>query len=47
MLETVAKGFKTARNYLQGQAELTESNTDQALREVRHYLTMSEYTQTK
>jgi signal recognition particle subunit SRP54 len=35
MLETVAKGFKTARNYLQGQAELTESNTDQALREVR------------
>ena len=35
MLETVSKGFRSARNYLAGQAELTESNTDQALREVR------------
>jgi signal recognition particle subunit SRP54 len=35
MLETVSKGFKSARNYLAGQAELTESNTDEALREVR------------
>jgi signal recognition particle subunit SRP54 len=35
MLETVSKGFRNARNYLAGQAELTESNTDEALREVR------------
>ena len=35
MLETVSKGFKQARNFLAGQAELTESNTDEALREVR------------
>jgi signal recognition particle subunit SRP54 len=35
MLETVSKGFKAARNYLQGQAELTETNIDEALREVR------------
>jgi signal recognition particle subunit SRP54 len=35
MLETVTKGFRQARNYLNGQAELTESNTDEALREVR------------
>jgi signal recognition particle subunit SRP54 len=35
MLETVSKGFRSARNFLSGQAELTESNTDEALREVR------------
>ncbi len=35
MLETVSKGFRQARNFLSGQAELTESNTDEALREVR------------
>jgi signal recognition particle subunit SRP54 len=35
MLETVTKGFRQARNYLNGQAELTDSNTDEALREVR------------
>lgn len=35
MLETVSKGFRSAKNFLQGQAELTESNTDEALREVR------------
>ncbi len=35
MLETVSKGFRSARNFLAGQAELTEGNTDEALREVR------------
>jgi signal recognition particle subunit SRP54 len=35
MLETVSKGFRSARNLLQGQAELSESNIDNALREVR------------
>ncbi len=35
MLETVSKGFKSARNYLSGQSELTEKNTEEALREVR------------
>jgi signal recognition particle subunit SRP54 len=35
MLETVSKGFRSARNFLSGQAELTETNTDEALREVR------------
>ena len=35
MLETVSKGFRSARNLLAGQAELTETNTDAALREVR------------
>lgn len=35
MLETISKGFRSARNLLAGQAELTESNTEQALREVR------------
>ena len=35
MLETVSKGFKSARNILAGQSELTENNTDEALREVR------------
>jgi signal recognition particle subunit SRP54 len=35
MLETVSKGFRSARNYLQGHAELTEANTAEALREVR------------
>ena len=35
MLETVSKGFRSARNFLSGQAELTEGNTDEALREVR------------
>jgi signal recognition particle subunit SRP54 len=35
MLETISKGFKSARNILQGQAELSESNIDNALKEVR------------
>jgi signal recognition particle subunit SRP54 len=35
MLETVSKGFRSARQYLQGQAEITESNIDEALRSVR------------
>jgi signal recognition particle subunit SRP54 len=35
MLETISKGFRSARNMLQGQAELSESNIDKALREVR------------
>ncbi|MHB8419634.1 MAG: signal recognition particle protein [Myxococcales bacterium] len=35
MLETVAKGFKTARNRLRGQVELTPQNIEEALRDVR------------
>ncbi len=35
MLETVSKGFRSARAMLQGQAELTDNNIDEALREVR------------
>lgn len=35
MLETVSKGFKNARLKLQGKAELTETNIDEALRDVR------------
>ncbi|MCP4502447.1 MAG: signal recognition particle protein [Deltaproteobacteria bacterium] len=35
MLETVSKGFRSAKNFLAGQAELTETNTEEALREVR------------
>jgi signal recognition particle subunit SRP54 len=35
MLDAVAKGFRNAKNQLANQAELTESNTDEALREVR------------
>jgi signal recognition particle subunit SRP54 len=35
MLETVSKGFRSARNFLSGQAELTDTNIDEALREVR------------
>ena len=35
MLETLSKGFRSARNRLQGLAELDESNIDQALRDVR------------
>ncbi|MFZ9886830.1 MAG: signal recognition particle protein [Myxococcota bacterium] len=35
MLETVSKGFRSARQLLQGQAELSEANIDSALREVR------------
>jgi signal recognition particle subunit SRP54 len=35
MLETVSKGFRQARNFLAGQAELTDGNTDEALKEVR------------
>ena len=38
MLETVSSGFKKARNYLQGQAQLTEENIDLALKEVRRSL---------
>ncbi len=35
MLETVSRGFRSARNFLNGQAVLTESNIQQALSEVR------------
>lgn len=35
MFETLTKGFKAARNRLQGVTELTEENLDQALRDVR------------
>ena len=35
MLETISKGFRTARDLLGGESELTETNIDQALREVR------------
>ena len=35
MLEIVSKGFKTARNRLRGQVELTPQNIEEALREVR------------
>ena len=35
MLEIVSKGFRTARNLLSGQAELSEINIDNALKEVR------------
>ena len=38
MLETVSQGFKNARNFLQGQAQLTEENIDTALKEVRRSL---------
>ena len=38
MLETVSQGFKNARNFLQGQAQLTEDNIDTALKEVRRSL---------
>ena len=35
MLETVSKGFKSARNRLRGYRELTESNIDEAVRDIR------------
>ncbi|MEI6791247.1 MAG: signal recognition particle receptor subunit alpha, partial [Myxococcaceae bacterium] len=35
MLETLSNGFRSARNFLNGQALLTESNIDSALQEVR------------
>src|SRR5579871_6330476 len=35
MFETIAKGFRQARNRLAGLTELTEGNVDPALREVR------------
>ncbi len=35
MLEIVSKGFKTAKNLITGQTELTESNIDAALKEIR------------
>ena len=35
MFETIARGFRQARNRLAGLTELTESNIDTALREVR------------
>src|SRR5512141_2153933 len=35
MFETLAKGFRQARNRLAGLTELTESNVEPALREVR------------
>ncbi len=35
MFETLTKGFRNARNRLQGVTELTEENIDQALRDVR------------
>src|SRR5205085_11272792 len=35
MLDAVTKGFKAARNKLTGKAELTETNIDEALRDIR------------
>ncbi|MDY0002930.1 MAG: signal recognition particle protein [Polyangia bacterium] len=35
MLETLTKGFRTARQRLTGEAELTEADIDEALKEVR------------
>ena len=35
MLEIVSKGFKAAKNLITGQTELTESNIDAALKEIR------------
>src|SRR5580698_2233324 len=35
MLETITQGFRRARNALRGQAELTEANIEEALRDVR------------
>ena len=35
MLETLSKGFKTARNRLKGFQEITERNVDDAVREIR------------
>lgn len=35
MLETISKGFRAAKNTLAGATELSEANTEEALREVR------------
>ena len=35
MLETVSKGFKNAKNRLQGFRELNETNIEDALRDIR------------
>ena len=35
MFETLSKGFRAARDLLQGEAELTEKNIDKALKDVR------------
>src|ERR1700722_20704507 len=35
MLDTVAKGFKAAKNRLTGKAEITEELVDEALRDIR------------
>ena len=35
MLETITQGFRKARNSLRGQAELSEANIEEALRDVR------------
>src|SRR3954462_6078096 len=35
MLETVTKGFKAARNRLQGKAEITPEMVDESLRDIR------------
>ena len=35
MLETVAKGFKAARNKLKGRTEITTEVVDDALRDIR------------
>jgi signal recognition particle subunit SRP54 len=35
MFETLTKGFRSAKNRLQGLAEITEENIDQALRDIR------------
>src|SRR5512144_2527607 len=35
MLETVAKGFKAARDRLRGRAEITAEAVDEALRDIR------------
>src|SRR5947207_5512063 len=38
MLEAVSKGFQNIRNRLQGQAELTEENVQDAIGEIRRSL---------
>ena len=35
MLETVSKGFKSARNRLKGYRELTNANIEEAIRDIR------------
>ena len=35
MLETVTKGFRAAKNRLQGKAEITPEMVDESLRDIR------------